>query len=87
MKPAMDPVMRMRPRSRARISRDLVQQVKGAGHVGVEHQLGLREVFVEEGVAQPASGIGQQRVDGPAARGGVQAVDSFHRRQVDLERL
>jgi hypothetical protein len=45
------------------------------------------EVLVEEGVAEPVAGIGEQRVDGPAVGRRVKLVDPLERREVGLDGL
>ena len=45
------------------------------------------EVLVEEALAEPAAGIGQQRIDRPAAGGGIELVDAFRRREIGLHRI
>jgi hypothetical protein len=54
-----------------------VQQVDGAGDVGVDHALYIVEVLVEEAMPQANAGVGQKRIDRPALHRVIQFVDTF----------
>ena len=48
---------------------------------------GVLEVLVEKGVSQPVSGIGQQRINGPAGCRGPELIDAGGRGQIGLHDL
>ena len=71
----------------AHVAADLLDQVDRAGDVGVDDMADLREVLVEEGAAEPVAGVGEKRLDGPSADGGIEAVHTLQGREVGLHRL
>ena len=74
MKPAIEPVIRIRPSPAvAHVAADLLDEIERAGDVGVDDCAHVVEVLVEEAVAEPAAGIGQQRIDRPAASSAAQS--------------
>src|SRR3954470_16119669 len=70
--------------ARAHVAADLVDQVDRAGDVGVDDAAHLGEVLVEEALAEAAAGVGEERLDRPALRGGVELVYALERREVGL---
>ena len=87
MKPAIEPVMRIGPSSRAHVAAARVDQVERAGDVGVDHVPRLAEVLIEERAAEAVPGVGSSSVDRPAAGRREKLVDAFDRREVGLDRL
>jgi hypothetical protein len=59
MKPAMEPVMRMRPSPRAHFAANFLDQVERAGDVGVHDAPDQREVLIQKSLAEPAADIGE----------------------------
>ena len=87
MKPAIEPVIRIRPWPRSFISRaTLLQEIDRAGDVGVDDPAHLLEVLVDEGPAK-APPIGEQRIDRPPARRRQQAVYAVGGGKIGLQRL
>jgi hypothetical protein len=68
-------------------SADELHEVNRAGDVRVDHMTGVVEVLVEKGVSQPVSGIGQQRINGPARCRGPQLIHAGGRGQIGLHDL
>jgi hypothetical protein len=88
MKPAIEPVIRIRPWPRSFISRaTLLQEIDRAGDVGVDDPAHLLEVLVDEGPAKAPPGIGEQRIDRPPARRRQQAVYAVGGGKIGLQRL
>jgi hypothetical protein len=67
------------------VAGDELNQVDRPGDVGVDDVAHVLELLVEEGAAEAVAGVGEQRVDGPALRRGVQLVDAVLRGEVDLD--
>ncbi|KAK0332020.1 hypothetical protein LTR94_026576, partial [Friedmanniomyces endolithicus] len=63
---------------------DFLQQIEGAGDIGVDHSPPLGDVLIQKRATQPAPGIGAQQVDLPALCRGEQPVDPLDGRQVRL---
>ncbi len=81
----MEPVIRMRPLlARPHVAADFLDQVDRADDVGVHHLSGLIPVLVQEAVAQPTPGIGQQRLNRAASGRRMQRVHALRRGQVRL---
>ncbi len=60
----------MRPRPRLRIAPAYqLHEIDRPGDVRVDHMTHVVEILVEKGVAETVSGIGQQRLHGPAGSG------------------
>ena len=80
--------MRMRPLPRrAHVAAHLLDQVDRARDVRVYHVPHIVEVLIEEALAEPVAGIGQERVHRPSPSGGVELVDALECRKVGLDRL
>ena len=64
-----------------------VDQIDGAGDVGVDHAPYLPKILIKEGTAKPPPGIGEQRIDRAAdpLRCIIELVDTLERRQVRLQ--
>ena len=79
---------RGRPPARAR--RCLRRRCTRGGRaalVGVDEVKDLLPVLVEKALAEPASGIGEQRVHRPTAHGLIEFVDTLLGSQIRLDRL
>ncbi len=55
-----------------------MDEIDGAGHVGVDDVADIVEILVEKSTAKPATGVGQQHVDGTAAGCLEQPFNPFH---------
>lgn len=85
MKPAIEPVIRMRPRiAPAHVVADLVDQVDRAGDVGVDDLARFLKVLVKESAAKAAARVGHQKVDRTSVRRSVKLVDALCGGQVGL---
>ena len=73
--------------ARAHVADDLLDQVDGAGDVGIDDAAYIGEILVEEGVAEAAAGVGEQHGDRATADRRDQPVVAFDRREVGLHRL
>jgi len=85
MKPAIEPVKRMRPLPRAHLLADAVDEADRAGDVGVDDVEDVVEVLVEERVAEAVACVGEERVDGGSLHGRDEAPDAFEPREVGLD--
>src|SRR5205085_8836348 len=71
----------------AHLAADLLDQVDGAGDVGVDDVAHFVEVLVEESAAEALAGVGEKRLDRAAARRVDELVDAVAAGEIDLERL
>ncbi len=62
-----------------------LQQIDGAGHIGVDRVAPVRHPLIEERPAGADPGVGAQHVDGGALGGRQQAIDALDGRQVGLD--
>lgn len=63
-----------------------LEQIDGAGDVGVDRAPPVVDRLVEERPALAVARIGTQYIDGSTIGGGEQRIDTFQRRQVGLDR-
>ncbi len=47
----------------------------------------LLEVLIEEGLAEATAGIGEQRLDRPSPRSGIEPVDALDVGEISLDRV
>lgn len=64
-----------------------LQQINGAGHIGVDRAAPVLHRLVEESPAPAVSRIGAQHIDPPTIRRRQQRVHALQRRQIGLDRL
>ena len=64
-----------------------LNQVDGAGDVGVDDVPDVVELLLEEGAAEAVAGVGEQRVDGAAPGRGIELIDAVLGREIDVERV
>jgi len=84
MKPAIDPVIRILAARIAHLPRDALDEIERADHVGVDDVLHVLELLVEESLAEPMAGVGEQCIDAPTLGLLEEFVDAEARREVDL---
>ena len=83
MKPAIDPVSRMRPCPRLRMARPTsCTRYTVPGHVGVDHVTHVRKVLIEKRTAQAMARVGEECIDGSACSRSPQPIDAINRRQI-----
>ncbi len=70
--------------ARTHLPPDFVEQVNGAGDIGVHYMANLIKVLVKEAMAQAMPGIGQQRIDRTTLGRRVEFVNPCGRSQVSL---
>ena len=74
MKPAIEPVIRILPSPLlAHVACDLVDEIKRAGHIGIDDEADVVPILIEEALAEPAARIGEQSGDRPSADRGDRA--------------
>ena len=71
--------------SAAHVVADLVDQIDGTGHVGLDDVPRLVKILVEESMAQATPGVCEQRIDRSAVGRGIKLIDALGRRQVGLK--
>jgi len=64
MKPAMDPVISIRPIPRVRSRADFLYQINSSRNVGINNAQYLVEILIEKSVSQSSTGIGEQASTG-----------------------
>jgi hypothetical protein len=84
MKPAMAPVMRIRPWPRARIS--FPNQINGSRDVGVHDLSDVEEILIQESMPEPATRAREQGGDRTTADRRTKTIDAFGRRKIRLQR-
>ena len=68
----------------AHIPSYLLHEMQGAGDVSIEHPLNLFEILIEESVAKPAAGVGDQNIDRTAANRLGELLDPLGRGKISL---
>jgi hypothetical protein len=69
----------------AHVLSDPLNEVDGAGHVGVDDSKNVIEVLIEKPFAQTASGVGQERLDRTSSNQCIELVDAFYLGKVGLQ--
>ena len=73
------------PLARAHVTADLLDEIDGAGDVGVHDAHDVIEILIEETFAKPSPGVCQERLHGTSANRRVKLVDSLKRGEVGLQ--
>jgi hypothetical protein len=70
---------------RAHVPAELLNEVDGAGDIGVDHLQDVIEVLIQEALAKAPAGVGQQGIDLPPSDHRAEFVDAFDRGEVCLD--
>ena len=71
----------------AHLAANLLDEVGGAGNVGVDDAADIGEVLIQEGMAQPVTCVGENGIDGAAVQRGADLVITFQCGEVGLDSI